>query len=221
MLVLPLRLMLHTELKGELLELLPERAIFWEKEKTLIVADLHWGKSAHFRKHGIAIPAQAQSNDELRLAKLLKEKNVERLVIAGDLFHSKTNQQVALFHHFRTHHRSLHIDLVIGNHDILKEEDYNDFNLTQHHECFTLAPFCIAHDMIISEHFIIHGHVHPAVRIKSKGNNQPAVKLCCFAENDNRMILPAFGKFTGTHLLLPEDFKHIYVIAEDKVMRWK
>jgi len=213
--------MLQIELKGELLELLPEKAVFWKKEKALIVSDLHWGKTGHFRKNGIAIPVQTQNNDELKLAKLLREKKVERLIIAGDLFHSHTNLQVALFSHFRSHHDSLHIDLVIGNHDILGAAQYEDFNLQQHKDCFNLEPFCIAHDMITSDRFVIHGHVHPAIRIKSKGLNQPALKLCCFAQDQERLILPAFGNFTGTHILAPEAFSHLYLVAEENVIQWK
>jgi len=218
---LPLRLMLPIELRGEILQLLPERAIYWEKEKTLIVSDLHWGKTAHFRKNGIAIPVRAQNNDELRLAKLLRELKIERLIVAGDLFHSKNNREIEIFSHFRTHHQHLHIDLVIGNHDILGEAHYNGFQLEQHNDCLTVGPFCIAHEMTASEHFVIHGHVHPAVVLKSKGYKQPSVKLCCFAQDKQRMILPAFGKFTGTYLLAPENFQHLYLIAENSVIQWK
>jgi len=214
--------MLEVEIRGEQLSLLAEKAIWWEKAKTLVVADLHWGKSAHFRKHGIAIPLESQSHDELRLAKLIREYKAERLIIAGDMFHSKTNSQVEVFSHFRNSHKEVRIDLVIGNHDILKEEQYTGWNLAQHKECFVEGPFCFAHDMREDEeHFVIHGHVHPAIRIKSRGSNQPMLKLCCFAEQKNQMILPAFGQFTGTHIIEAIEFRHVYVIAEDKVMAWK
>ena len=214
--------MLKIDLEGEELLLLPERAIWWEATKSLIIADLHWGKSAHFRKHGIAIPNDSQSKDELRLAGLLRTYKADRLVIAGDLFHSRTNKQVEIFSHFRQTHEQIHIDLVIGNHDILKPDQYEAWNLAQHKECFAVGPFCIAHDMIDnSEQFVIHGHVHPAVCIKSKGSNQPVIKLCCFAQDERRMILPAFGNFTGTHVLEPKAYKHLYLVAEKQVMKWK
>jgi DNA ligase-associated metallophosphoesterase len=213
--------MLTIDLQGEKIDLLPERALWWGREKTLVVADLHWGKTAHFRKNGIAIPAQSQNKDEVRLAQLLQRTKAERLIIAGDLFHSRSNQQVDLFAHFRKYHQALRIDLVIGNHDILKQEDYERFQLSLHDDCLTIDPFCISHDNISSTHFVIHGHIHPALRIKSKGSNQAAFKLCCFAEQENRMILPAFGAFTGTHLLDAADQKHVYLVAEDKVIQWK
>jgi DNA ligase-associated metallophosphoesterase len=211
--------MLDITLKGEQLTLLPERALLWPSQKTLIVADLHWGKSGHFRKHGIAIPASAQQQDEIKLARIIKEHNVERLVVAGDLFHSKQNNEVDVFTHWRSSHESLHIDLVTGNHDILPKEKYEAWNMTQA-KSMQLGPFLIEHDIPKDcDTFCIHGHVHPAVRLTGKGNQ--AIKLCCFAEDDRRFILPAFGQFTGTHTLNTADYKHIYVIAEDKVMKWK
>ena len=41
---------------GEQLTLNQYRSIFWDKEKSLILSDLHLGKTAHFRKNGIALP---------------------------------------------------------------------------------------------------------------------------------------------------------------------
>ena len=40
------------EWQGESLDLLPDRAVYWHKEKTLYIADTHFGKTATFRKVG-------------------------------------------------------------------------------------------------------------------------------------------------------------------------
>lgn len=212
--------MLEITLEGEQITLLPERALLWAAQKTLVVSDLHWGKTGHFRKHGIAVPITTQQQDEIRLAKLVKEHGVERLVIAGDLFHSKQNKEVDIFSHWREMHPDLDIDLVIGNHDILKPEKYQSWNIRTHKESLLLAPFLITHDIPENcDRFCIHGHVHPAVRLTGKGNQ--AIKLDCFCEDNDRIILPAFGLFTGNHLLHIPDHKHIYIIVDDKVMQWK
>ncbi len=211
--------MLHIILQGEELVLLPQRALLWPAQKTLLVADLHWGKSGHFRKHGIAIPANAHRQDELKLAALIREHNVERLIVAGDMFHSRQNNEVDGFAHWRNSHAALHIDLVTGNHDILPAEKYTEWNMTRH-DSLQLGPFMVMHDAPATcEQFCIHGHIHPAVRLHGKGNQ--SLKLCCFAQDARRLILPAFGQFTGTHSLHIPDYEHIYVIAEDKVMQWK
>lgn len=212
--------MLDIVLRNELVTLLTERALYWPKEKAIIVADLHWGKSAHFRKHGIAIPGNTQTQDELKLANIIKEYKIERLIIAGDLFHSKQNNEVDIFSHWRSSHEQLHIDLVLGNHDILPFEKYINWNVQLHEGGLDIGPFFIAHDVPQDcEKFCIHGHVHPAIRISRRGYN--TIKLDCYAEGDNRFILPAFGQFTGNFVLEPDEYKHIYVIAEKDVMRWK
>ena len=47
------------------------RAIFWEEQKALILSDLHFGKTGHFRKAGIAVPQQVYKEDLQRLISLL------------------------------------------------------------------------------------------------------------------------------------------------------
>ncbi|WP_276131869.1 ligase-associated DNA damage response endonuclease PdeM [Polluticoccus soli] len=211
--------MLDIVLQGEKVQLLAERAMYWPAQKMLVVADLHWGKSAHFRKHGIAIPGNTQTQDEVKLAKLISQYSVERLVIAGDMFHSKHNKEVDVFSHWRKGHEDLYIDLVTGNHDILPQEMYEGWNLQLHTHGLKVGPFFIAHDVPEDcPDFCIHGHIHPAIRISRRGHN--TIKLSCFCEDEDRFILPAFGQFTGTHVLDPAEHKHIYVIAEEAVMKW-
>ena len=45
----------------------PGRCIYWEEEKALILSDLHFGKTGHFRKAGIAVPAHIYKEDLQRL----------------------------------------------------------------------------------------------------------------------------------------------------------
>jgi metallophosphoesterase superfamily enzyme len=45
----------------------PERVLYWEEEKTLILSDLHFGKTGHFRKSGIAVPQSIYQQDLQRL----------------------------------------------------------------------------------------------------------------------------------------------------------
>jgi DNA ligase-associated metallophosphoesterase len=207
-------------LRDEELILLPEKVVWWPSKRTVIVADLHWGKTAHFRKNGIAIPAETQKQDEKRLADLIARHSAERLIIAGDLFHSKANNETDSFNHWRYNHRSLHIDLVSGNHDILPNERYKELNINLNPDTLLVVPFIISHDALSGpDHFNIHGHVHPAVRINGMGKQ--SVKLPCFAVAKNNMILPAFGQFTGTHTLEANSFDALYVITEHKTLQWK
>lgn len=209
--------MVEIELAGERVLLLVQRALWWPSQKTLIIADVHWGKAGHFRRHGIAMPVRAGQSNETKLAALIKDLGTERLLIAGDLFHSADNAEVENFTHWRRAHESLHIDFVMGNHDILSRERYAGWNLTLHPETLHLAPFLIAHDCVESAHFVIHGHIHPGVRIGGRG--RAGVAVACFAQDARRMILPAFGAFTGNYYLEPARFTAMYAVGEDEVIR--
>lgn len=211
--------MLEIELAGERVALLPQRALWWPAQKTLVVADVHWGKGGHFRRHGIALPMRTGQANETHLAALVKDFGVSRLVIAGDLFHSADNAEVENFTHWRRAHASLHIDFVMGNHDILSHERYAAWALTLHPETLPLAPFLIAHDCVNSDAFVIHGHIHPGVRIGGRG--RAGVAVACFAQDARRMILPAFGAFTGNYYLDPARFTAMYAVGEEEVIKLK
>ena len=51
------------QFKSQRLVLSPERCMFWEDQQTLILSDMHIGKTAHFRKAGIAVPQQVFQED--------------------------------------------------------------------------------------------------------------------------------------------------------------
>lgn len=212
--------MLEIVLQGAQLGLLPERALWWPREKTLIAADLHWGKSGHFRKHGIAIPSATQTQDELRLARLVQQYQAKRLIIAGDFFHSRHNLEVEKFRHWRQAHAGLHIDLVEGNHDILQKDWYADLDIQLHAPSLSLPPFLVVHDNADGAgSFVIHGHVHPGVKLYGQGRQ--SLSLSCFCVDEHRMILPAFGQFTGRCYLDPAEHKNLYAIADSQVIQLK
>lgn len=210
---------MEINLASERVQILVQRALWWPAQRTLIVADVHWGKGGHFRRHGIALPARTGQQNETRLAELIKTFGAERLVIAGDLFHSADNAEVENFTHWRRAHHALHIDFVMGNHDILPHERYAAWNLTLHPESLLLPPFLVAHDCVESEHFVIHGHIHPGVRIGGRG--RAGVAVSCFAQDQQRMILPAFGAFTGNYYLDPAGFTAMYAVGDEEVVRVK
>ena len=89
-------------LRDQTLWLSPERCILWEEENTLIVADLHLGKSGHFRKEGIGIPQSIYKADLQRLMAQLYLYKADRLIIAGDFTHSTANKELDLFPYCRS-----------------------------------------------------------------------------------------------------------------------
>ncbi|MEC7394345.1 MAG: hypothetical protein VX839_05615, partial [Verrucomicrobiota bacterium] len=73
----------------ETFRLLPEKAIHWPAEKTLFVADPHFGKSATFRKVGIPISDENSKDDCKKLLTLCENTQVRKIIFLGDFLHAR------------------------------------------------------------------------------------------------------------------------------------
>src|SRR5205809_5637320 len=142
---------MHTPLKYELHHqtfwLSAERCIFWERRKSLNVSDLHFGKTGHFRKSGIAVPPSVYKEDLQRLVQQIQFFRAEELIVVGDLFHSKENKELELFLKWRNDLSWLRIKLVKGNHDILRARWYEEAGIDVYNECLTIGDFSFIHDI--------------------------------------------------------------------------
>lgn len=206
-------------LKGQRLWLLPQKAIYWEKKKMLLIADPHLGKAGHFRKNGIPVPENVNATNLQLLERLVQSVETEHLIILGDLFHSRRNMEWDHFLKWRSRHSELEVTLVIGNHDILPEKTYHASRLNLFKK-LRIDPFLLVHDLNTvgsdrKSDFLLSGHIHPAVRLTGKGRQ--AIKLPCFYFGTDRAILPAFGKFTGTHLIKPGPEDRVFAVIERQV----
>ena len=85
------------KISGQTFWLHAQRAIFWEEQKALILSDLHFGKTGHFRKAGIPVPQQVYKEDLQRLVELIQYFNPTQIIAVGDLFHSHANLELELF----------------------------------------------------------------------------------------------------------------------------
>lgn len=205
--------------KGEQLLLSRERAIYWAAKKTLIISDLHIGKSAHFRKSGIQVPDTVSLTDLQRLTALMKEFEPETLVVTGDLFHNNINSDANAFMEWRRHYALLKVVLIKGNHDTLKNEDYEDLNVEVHTKELLWGPFRFIHDKptAFDEYYNISGHIHPGVILYGKAKQQ--LKFPCFYFGINCAILPAFSVFTGLKILKQAEGDRFYAITAAKVVK--
>ncbi|MFZ2898549.1 MAG: ligase-associated DNA damage response endonuclease PdeM [Saprospiraceae bacterium] len=206
-------------ISGATLHLHPFRAAFWEEERTLLLADLHLGKAAHFRREGIPAPVLAEDGNFDRLMALLLELRPERVIILGDLFHSHYNpvwEEVgALLRQFE----HLRFELVAGNHDLLSEYQYQKTRLEVHAETLNLGPFIFSHhplEEIPEGLYNLAGHIHPSVRLRGAGMQRE--RLPCFYFGERQGLLPAFGAFTGTHPIKPSRGDRVFVLTGEGVM---
>ena len=72
-----------------LLEMLPSRALFLPETKELLICDIHLGKAEYFQQNGIPLTNNSDKNNFARIKKIVKKYSPEKLIILGDLFHSK------------------------------------------------------------------------------------------------------------------------------------
>ena len=79
----------------------PERCLYWEEQNTLILSDMHLGKTGHFRKAGIPVPQNVYKADLQRLIAQLLFFKADRVIIVGDFTHSTTNKELDLFKKWR------------------------------------------------------------------------------------------------------------------------
>ncbi|MBU4538479.1 MAG: ligase-associated DNA damage response endonuclease PdeM [Weeksellaceae bacterium] len=173
-----------------------QKAIYWEREKILIISDLHVGKSAHFRKSGIAISSQVLHDDLEILETLIDFFEVNHVLIVGDLFHAGHNSDLEIFCDWRNRFPDLKITLIKGNHDRIAPKFYEEYCIDVVEKSLQIPPFTFVHEPENSgEGFTVSGHIHPGVVFQGKARQ--AVKLPCFAVSENQLILPAFSKFTG------------------------
>ncbi|NNE16707.1 MAG: ligase-associated DNA damage response endonuclease PdeM [Saprospiraceae bacterium] len=204
-------------INGQSLRLLSEKAILWEEEKALILADLHLGKISHFRKNGIAVPIDAEMENFERFSMLLLNNEVEVVYILGDLFHSHHNNQWHLFKNLLGQFSHVVFHLIIGNHDILPVEEYRAENLILHNDEFIIKGFIFTHFPIDSSaHFNICGHIHPGVKMVGKGRQ--SLRFPCYYISEKQLILPAFGAFTGLHIMEVNEKNSIYIVSENEVI---
>lgn len=207
------------KVKAQQLWLSGERAAFWEEEKALIVSDLHFGKTGHFRKSGIAVPQSVYKEDLQRLVSLLHYFRPARLIVVGDFFHSHANGELDWFRRWREDFPDVLITLVKGNHDILREQWYTDTGIEVVEPELAMGPFVFTHEPTAARdsHYIFSGHIHPGVVLRGAGRQ--SLRFPCFYFGPDCCILPAFSKFTGTVALNKEAGSVTFAIADKTLIR--
>ena len=196
-----------------------ERSIFWEEEKALIVSDLHFGKTGHFRKSGIAVPQTIYKEDLQRLVSLLNYFNPQQLIVVGDFFHSHENTELEWFKKWRNDFPLLNIKLVKGNHDILKDHWYKDAGIDLVEKELQIHSFLFIHDRC-EEHedtYTFCGHIHPGIHLQGLGRQ--SLRFPCFYFGRDHCILPAFSRFTGVALIEPQQNDHVFAVVENKLIQ--
>lgn len=192
-------------LSSQEIQLNNQRSAFWPSQSALIVADLHIGKAAHFRKNGIAIPQAQHDNDLERLYTLLHHYQADKLIIVGDLFHAGHNKEVDNFKEWLYTIHPVQTLLIKGNHDNLPVRALQQIGLQEVRVSKIIAGIKFIHTPATPTHHPqITGHIHPGVKLILPPKK--IIRLPAFVLSRQQLLLPAFSSFTGldTNITLPD-----------------
>ena len=208
------------KIRGQSLLLLPQRAVFWRQAQMLIVGDPHFGKAHIFRAGGIPIPAGTTAADIGRLSSLIDYFQAKELLVLGDLMHGSLDEHhrlIEMVGSWREQWCGVYFSLVTGNHDHCAGPPQAAFRFDRIVAHLVVPPFLFSHKPAPGDgHYSIVGHIHPAVSIKGQARQKET--LPCFCFGDHMALLPAFGGFTGNHVIHPEANQRVYVIADQEVI---
>jgi uncharacterized protein len=205
---------------GEPVTLLPEKVLYLPKHKTVLVADLHFGKVNHFRKSGIAVPSKANDKNADTLINVINATKPARVIFLGDLFHSHYNEEWETVGQILKHFSACSFELVLGNHDILSLQQYQRHSIKVFGNQLVIGQWLLTHEPLTStpENFYnLAGHIHPGARLT--GSGRQSMMLPCFYFGKQQGILPAFGSFTGLAAIHPKKDENVFVIAEGRILK--
>ena len=206
---------------GESLQLFADAAVFWKKRSTLIVSDPHFGKASTFRHAGVAVPENVTAHDLQRLDSLLHTTGAQRLLVLGDFLHARTGRSAVTMDalsRWCDAHETLTTQLVTGNHDRLAGQPPESWNIQPLGVELLEPPFAFRHEPEeVKDYYTLAGHIHPAISLNRDFGS--GLRLPCFVFGERLAILPAFGSFTGTHVMKPEKGTRVYAIRDGELMQ--
>ena len=196
-------------LSGHTLIPIAAGALYWPAEGTLIVADLHLEKGAAFAARGMMLPPYDTRTTLQRLALCIATFDPSRIVALGDSFHRSALASLLaaddreLLHALQ---RGRDWYWILGNHDpelptniggvIYRELVIGGVTLRHEPSAYDISPE-------------IAGHLHPVARIARRGEG---IRRKCFATDGRRVVMPAFGAYTGGLNVLDEAFSPLFQV---------
>jgi DNA ligase-associated metallophosphoesterase len=169
-------------------------ALFWPEERLLAVSDLHLEKGSAFAARGVLLPPYDTASTLERLARLIQRYAALIVVALGDNFHDIGGPA-----RLAASDRKSLLDMqrgrdwirIAGNHDPEPRDGIGGAfarSLAVGALQFRHEPKPQANDGEIA------GHLHPSARLHRRGRT---LVRRCFASDGKRLVMPAFGAYTG------------------------
>lgn len=194
-------------------------ALYWRARKTLIVSDLHFEKGSSYAKFGSFVPPFDTSETLQKLQKTLDDLKPKTILFLGDIYHdghSQFRMHKKDFDHFNQIINSYKIIWIEGNHD----PDTAPKNVINHIE-FEVEHIMFRHIATSNPDFEMSGHYHPCIKFSHK---EQKIRRPCFVVTNNKIIMPAYGAYTGGLDIKNEAYNNIidrntilYIIGHNNI----
>ena len=172
---------------------MPSGALWWPAQSILCVSDLHFGKSNRLARMGQSwIPPYENQDTLLRLETDLDSTSAKKIICLGDSFddneasQSLPSDELLWITKMQAGREWIWIS---GNHDPSPKNLGGSF---LHY--LEIEKLYFQHIASADDRFEISGHYHPKIRVIIKGQS---FTRRCFLVDENRIILPAYGTYTG------------------------
>lgn len=183
---------------------------------TLIVSDLHFEKGSAYAARGQLIPPYDTRSTLRRLGECIAHHRPERVIALGDSFHD-LGADGRMDAEDATALQALVASVanwvwIEGNHDPAPPSRFGGVIL---HE-LSIGALILRH--LPAEQAApgeIAGHLHPCAKVSGKGR---AVRARCFATDGTRLVMPAFGAFTGGLNVCDAAFARCFGAVPDALM---
>ncbi len=208
---------------GATLRLLAQRAVYLPAHGMLLVADAHIGKAQSFRRLGVPVPDGTTAETLARLSDAVAACGARHVVFLGDLLHAARGRGAATLRavaQWRAAHARLELTLLRGNHDSHAGDPPADWGVHCIDGPLLLNPqpggLALAHHPDpLPGSYVLAGHIHPAAIVA--GRARDSLRLPCFHFGLQVGVLPAFGAFTGMHVMRRDEADRVFVVAGDSV----
>jgi len=181
------------DLCGAMLTALPSGALWWADQSLLCVSDLHLGKSERIaRRGGTALPPYDTRDTLDRLGAALDATGARTVVCLGDSFDDLQSARAV------SQQASPQIAQLQAGRDWVWIEGNHDPGPVEysgtHKAELACGPLIFRHIAQIGARGEISGHYHPKARVRTRAKTITRAAFLC---DDTRVILPAFGTYTG------------------------
>jgi uncharacterized protein len=180
-------------LGGERLMLDPAGVLIWPAAGLLVVSDLHLEKGSSYARRGQLLPPWDTHATLDRLALLLRRHRPRLVVALGDSFHDTDGasrlpaSELSRLRAMTEAHRFIWVQ---GNHDPAPPRGIGG----EWVEAFATATLVFRHQARADADGEISGHHHPKATVPARAGS---VCRPCFVSDSHRLMLPAFGAYTG------------------------